>query len=1157
MWCLSCNTENPPDFSFCGHCGAPLPRLCPHCGLENPHGFSFCGHCGADLSRLSPALLQAALEGERRFVVVLFADIAGFTRLSEQLDAEEATTLVNLCLEQMTDAVVQHGGRVDKYTGDGLMAVFGAPTAYEDDPERALRSALVMRRAVDGLKLDIGIPQVSLHIGLACGQVVAAGVGGRGRREYTVMGTSVNLAARLEGASVPGQILASEELARITGHIFSFRPVILPHLQGWEGEVRAFELLDEQSGATPSRWAEETHSPLVGRDAEMALLCRSLEELISGKGGIVSVIGEGGVGKSRLLREVRAQARERGLQLTWLEGNALETGEAVRYGCFRTLLREAISATGQADVSQTTEQLQTFLEYLAPGRSEELYPCLGRVLGIPLEPEASERLERLDGESLKRHTFRMIQEWITALVERGPTVLVFEDLYRVDPTSAELLEQILPLAERTPLLIVWLYRPEPDRPVWHLREVAGREHGEVYAELWLRPLPSTAAERMIGHLLGTGRAPQEMMGLILRRAEGNPLFIEEIVRSVTDEDILVRGDEGFWELAPDWTEVAIPDTIQGIIQARVDQLDSGAKRVLQVAACIGRRFSYELLAAASDAVGVSQDRLNGHLRALEEATLIQRESGAPEGEYAFKHVLVRDTLHSSLLRGRRSQFHAAVACWYEEHTLDGPEPPYDLLSYHYEQTDNYEKQRLYFTRAGHQAARGYANSDACAFFTKALALTINPAERFELLLARERALDLMSNRVQQRTDLEELLQLADQDGDDLRRATVYNRLAYWHDSQGDYTEACATAEKGLSAARQAGDAHAEAGSLHRLASAAWRQARFTAALEAAQAALEIAHAAGDTRREAHSLTTIGVVHRSLGELVSARACYRQALDIRRATGDRKGEAISLSQLGNVFYDEGDYTGAFDHHQQALDCFRLVGDRQGEAWSLSGLGTVYLTCGDYEAARTCYEEALSLRRAVGDQRGEAVALSDLGRTLLALGEPNAAQALLEKAMATLRAIGARRDEVYTLTHLARAYEELGNLDGAQVAHQAALSRRRGQGQSAAGVENVADLARVVLARGYLEAARVYTGQVLAHIREHGLTRFESPFLVYLTCVRVLEACGEEEAARETLEEAYEALSERAKLIADPVLRRSFLERVPEHREIVAAWRDGVE
>jgi tetratricopeptide (TPR) repeat protein len=802
---------------------------------------------------------------------------------------------------------------------------------------------------------------------------------------------------------------------------------------------------------------------------------------------------------------------------------------------------------------ELADHLQDSLEKLMPGRYGEVAPFLGRMLGAPLPHEASQWLDRMEGEALKWQTFRALREFLSSLTDRGPVVLVFENLHWTDLASMELLEQMLQLVEEMSLLIVWVYRPEPDRLSWRLREVASREHRATYTELWLRPIPSAAAEQMIGQLLETDRVPREVLDLVIRRSEGNPLFIEEIVRSMVEREILVQGRGGQWRLSSKWTEISIPDTLQGILQSRIDQLDAESKRVLQIAACIGRLFSREMLSAVAEKVGVPSDRFDRCLKALEEAALVQRKEGTAGEEFAFRHVLLRDTVHNNLLRDTRSQFHAAVAEWYEEHRLQEPEPPYSIVAYHYEHTDHYEKQRLYSSKAGYQAMRNYANEEASRFFSKALSLAADPDNRIELLFVREKVYDLMGKRIQQRADLEELLRLVDQSGDDVQKASVHNRLAYWYASQGDYPAATAEARKGSEVAQRAGDLRAEGESLQSIASTAWRQGQFTEALEAAWAALETARSVDDAVAEADSLTTVGVIHRSVGEPMAARTHYQDAIRVRRAIGDQRGEAINLTQLGNIFCDEGEYSAAFDHHQQALELFRMVGERRSEAWSLGGLGTVYLRCGDYEAARACCEEALALRRAVDDRRGEAVALGDLGSVLLATGDLEGAQAYLEQALVLVRSVGARRDEVHILTYLGRVLEEVGNLDGAQVAHQHAFSLRREQGQRVASIENVAGLARLALKRGDLEMAREYVEEILAFRCDQDLARIESPFLVCLTGIRILQATGEDKLAQQMLETVYPLVMERARKITDPKLKRSFLERIPENQEILSLWQ----
>jgi len=993
--CPSCNTESPTGFHYCGACGKPLPLICPQCGLENPSDCETCAHCNAPVSPSGMELFEVAMEGERRFVVVIFADIAGFTRMAEILDPEESTQLVNRCLDELTKIAVEHGGRLVHYLGDGLMVVFGAPAAHEDDPERAVKAAIVMCDHIRQIKFDIQVPVISLHLGLACGQVVAAGVGSQGRKEYNVIGSAINLAARLEEASGLNQILVSQELAQITDHAFAYKPVVLPHLQGWDGEVHAYELLGRHTEAQQRR-AGPAHSTLVGRQTELAQLWQAVYTLQANQGAIVSVIGEVGIGKSRLLHELHSQVEKADPGLRWLNAQTTETGETLRYGCMQSLLRNAIGAVGSDDAAHISKLLKEHLKTVSPKEADEVYPYLAHAMGLPLPPKTRDEFEWLNEETLLWQTGRMLQAWLRALARQQPVALVIEDAHWADPASISLIEQLFPLAEEIPLLIILSFRPETTCTGWRLRLTAHAALMAHYTEIWLQPLEEEEIQHLLQLILDTQNVPRNVVELVRNRAEGNPLFIEELVRSMMDRKALQQDARGRWSLPHNWQEITIPNTIQGILQARIDRLNRDPKRMIQLAACIGRDFNKDILIEIAPTIGVPQASILPSLAALEKAGLIQILTPSSQAnQYRFKHVLIRDTIYRGLLRAARAQFHTAIACWYEEHTLTTAEPPYALLAYHYGQTDDANKQMDYYTKAGFQAAQGYANQNAHLFFTKALDLIEDPAERYKLLLERERVCNLIGDRDQQRADLEELLKLANGNVDDAQRAIVYNRLAIWHESWGEYLAAHAASQQGLEAAHRAGARSSEAESLHRIASASWRQGNFNQALESAQTALEVARSVNDSERESISLTTMGIVYRTLGNLDKARVCYQQALDIRRRLGDRREIAISLSQMGNVHYDLGAFSKALDYHQQALQLFEQVGDRRGQAWSLSGAGSVYLACGDYEAAHRYFSKALDLRKIVHDRRGEGVAYSDLGNVTLAKGDVTLASSLLRR------------------------------------------------------------------------------------------------------------------------------------------------------------------
>lgn len=1146
-----------------------MPITCPACGAINfpedpsPSTFSSpirttlkCSQCSIDLPLQEENPYEASLEGERRFVVVMFTDIAGFTRLAEQLDPEESTNLVNRCLDELTRIAVQHGARLVRYLGDGMMAVFGAPIAHEDDLEQALSAAKMMQENISQFGLDEDTEKVSLHIGLACGQVVAAGVGGQGRKEYNVIGSAVNLAARLEEISSVGQILVSQELAQLTNHAFIYKPILIPMLHGWNDEVRAYGLIGKREQIITRQHLAPHHVPLIGRQIEISQLQQVARDLAKGKGSILSLVGEVGVGKSRLLSEFHTLVNTQEPGLAWIFTQALETNETQHYGCIRSMMRQIIFPHPGTDrngdlLTKSTENnlLMRHLQDVLPEQADTIVLYMEHLLGLPIPSQKHNELAWMNDETLISQVTRAFQTWVIALAKRQHLIIAFEDVHWADTSSIAMIQSLFPLVNQHPLSIIVSMRPEPGRKAWDLRLKASKEFATCHIEIDLQPLPEEEVRILVSSILGDREAPRPVVTLVLQRAEGNPLFIEEMVRSLIDRGALVQNDRGEWGLGASWQETTIPNTIQGILQARIDRLSRDSKRLIQLASCTERPFPKQILLDLASGIGLADPKTgNKELMTLKQAGLLYA-GDETDSFLSFKHVLIRETIYRSLLRSTRVQFHADIACWYEEHGADTETTSFSLLAYHYGRAENEAKLTEYLIKAGYQAMGSYANAEAREYFTQALKLTTEPALRFELLLQREHVCNLIGDRDIQRTDLEELLKAVNDGADDSQRAVVYTRLAIWHESWGEYLAARTAFEQALSAAQRLKNIESEAECLHHIASAAWRQGNYSEAIAYAQSALEVSRAAASPLREAVSLTTLGVVHRTLGNLDKAHNYYQMALDLRRRLGDRREIAISMSQFGNVHYDLGMYWVAHNYHNQALELFRSVGDRRGEAWSLAGVGSVYLSCGDTAEAYQYFSEALSIRRSIHDRRGEGVALGDLGNVLSQQGKLDEAIELLREAVCLLKELGARRDEVYALTYLGRALEIHGDLEGAQQANESALTKRRESGQQKSSLDNLAALVRIALAKGERDTAHALAKEITSDLRQHGIPTSESPFLIYLSAVQVLRACDETEQARTLASEAQSALYRRAEQITHIELRRKYLEQVPEHREIL--------
>ncbi len=1090
---------------------------------------------------------------QRKQATILFAGVSGFAAMSETLDTEEVSDLMNELWQRWDATIVEHGGVIDKHMGDSLMALWGVQEAREDDPEQAIRAALVMRSELETFGAERH-KDLAIRAGLNTGPVLLGEVGTTG--ELSAIGDAVNLASRMKGAAPAGGVLISYDTYCHVRGVFAVqeqqpiqvkgktRPVHTYLVQ--QAKPRAFRILMRGVAGIETR--------MIGRDAELLMLQNMFRDATEdAEVRVVTIVGDAGVGKSRLLYEFDKWIEVLPEDVWCFMGRATPETEGRPYGLIRRMFAHRFDILESDSAAEVREK---FRAGMAVALNCDQASLVGQLLGLDFSTSQAIQA-RLGSESFGELATAYLAKYLRVIANE-PTVIFLEDIQWADDSSLDLLDYLVTVVPDTRLLVVCLARP----PLFERRPSWG-EGQLIHTQIDLRPLSRRASRALVGEILKkAGGVPDELRDLIVEGAEGNPFYVEELIRMLIEDGVIVLGED-YWRVElGQLAGVHVPPTLTGVLQARLDSLPLEEKELLQRASVVGRLFWDTAVAELKAWEGSALDReeLASLLEAVRDRELIfrrERSTFAGAEEYVFKHALLRDVTYETVLLNLRRVYHGQVARWLEVAAGERIGEYLGLIAGHYELAGEREKAVEYLLRAGNQARLAHANLEARTFFTQALALTTDPSERFQLLLEREKTCNLLGDRAQQEADLRELLGLVEQSQDDARRAKVHYRFAIWHEGQGDYPAVHLSLQKGLAAARRVGDARVEAATLHLTASAAWRQGRFTVALEAAQDALEVARAAGDAEHEATSLTTMGVVQRSQGELDAARASYRQARDIRRATGDRRGEAISLNQLGNVLYDLGDYTKALDHFHRALDIFRLVGDRRGEAWSLSGQGTIYLHCGEYEMARERFEKALSLRRAIGDRRGEGVALSDLGNALLEMGRREAAWMLLEQGEAQLRDIGARRDQIYALTYLARAMEQSGDWEGAQAAHQSALSHRRELGQSSSSMENVSGLARVALERGDAETARACTEEMLAHIRTCGLVLIESPFRIYQTAFRVFQACGSKPAARQVLQEARQALMDRAERITDPVLRCSFLERVPEHEELLAAWREEEE
>lgn len=620
MICANCRTDNPDQARFCFNCGTPFPARCAGCQAPLQPGEAACHQCGrpaaptavdaarhARLAAAAPTPLAekmraAHLAGERKLVTVLFLDVVGSTALAEPLDPEDWTALMNRAFDRLSPVIYQYEGTIARLMGDALLAFFGAPVTHEDDPVRAVHAALALLAAAQAYSRDVqaryGFP-FSVRIGLNTGTVVVGHVGSDLKYEYTAMGDAVNLAARLQAAAQPNTVLISDATQRFIAAEFECRDRGTLAVKGKAAPVRVFEVLGARAQPARARGLGGVMSPLVGRAPELAALLQISTALHAGQGCAALVLGEPGLGKSRLLAEWQAAARAQGGRSTvWAQSHAVSFGRGLPYHLVQGLLRSLLRVPPSAPEAETRASLsQAVSATVGEATWLEVFPHLAHLLGLPLDGEAEDRVRRAEASERPAMAASALSRLLAATASHQPLVIVLDDIHWADASSVDLLARLLPLARTAPLAWCLATRPEPNAPGWRLVTATREQLAPVLTELSLAPLAEPESHQLIANLLQRPALPAQLCDLILARAEGNPLFVEEVVRMLVERGALSAG-AGADLAAAGLSRLEIPDNLQGLLLARIDQLPDEARQALRVAAVIaaaGRHFSRRVL----------------------------------------------------------------------------------------------------------------------------------------------------------------------------------------------------------------------------------------------------------------------------------------------------------------------------------------------------------------------------------------------------------------------------------------------------------------------------------------------------------------------------------------------------------------------------------
>ena len=1215
MKCPHCGFDSQPNMIFCGMCGSRLTQVCPECGFANPLDYRFCGLCGVQFAAAPAAPrppVEAApvkLEGERRPATVVLADISGSTDLLEAIGSEAWVEIMNHVLQILESEVYRFGGEVDQFRGDGLVAFFGARSAHEDDPERAVLAGLAMQQAIEPYAAELAHRQgidLLLRVGVNTGQVIVASIGDRRRHsEETAMGQAIALAARMETAAEPGTVLVSGNTYRLTESQFEWEPLGEIVVKGMSQPIAVYRPLahrtDAPSGRPERLGAYGLAVPLIGREEALDNLEGCVQDLRNGQGGIVLVTGDRGVGKSLLISELRqhvaradillAEAHDgdapRPIPLTWLSGRCRSYEQSRPYSLWLDLLRGWLGVREDETPAETRDRLQHRAGELWGDRWSEFFPYLAALQSLPLEEEFAERLRHLDAEGLRQQFFLALWSWVKAMARRGPLALAFSDVHWADTTSLDLLRHCLPLCDHQALLFVIVFRPDRVSPVWEFRHRVETEFPHRVTSLTLPPLTKAQSSQMIDHLIGPSVLPAETRDLVLSKAEGNPYYITEFIHSLIDQGVLAQDAQG-WRTTRPVASLDLPDSLQSLLLARIDSLSAGERRVLQMAAVVGSVFWFKVLTNLAGDAAV----LKKHLTALQRAQLIRERGRTPDlgMEYLFQSTLIRDAAYEALLGTQRVAYHRQTAEQTER--LLGPEALTQhagVLAYHFRNAEEHRKELFYTLQAAEQARGVYANAEAMEHYTRVVELLDEMeaeaidenrlrairTQRFEALNGRRELFFLMGNFEAMLADAQALLPLAQQLGDDpawrIDALLQQPGVSVWQTRE-EAAAGAPLAEEALALSRQLGDHSREMRCLGAIA----RQRYFLNDpnwQESAERALELARQLGDQRSEVSLLIGMGRVYASLrsgssSEPERSMEYLKAALPICQALDDKMAELELLDLIGIQLESSDDYYRRLTEcHQKQLQISREIGHRPAEAQALMMYGQIQgLYLGDYEAGLSLLDDSLRIWEGIP---GWLFPLLRVAQIRAVQGRYDEALAALERASrigeqnihdlgrAGLRLVSAilyrgLGDEV----HLHRALELIG-----QVRQMVAEHLVPQQYEMVAACESAA--AHLGLAERLADET-----ERRAHLRQ-ALESSQAAFDFYQSfgCVQPIEcvseeilyrhslalaANGREAEAAEFLQRAYDEVKRKHDLIpADTPFRQTFLENIPLHSEICAA------
>ena len=717
---------------------------CPECQIENPEDANFCNKCGIKLTSETSVLTalnekidkiqrylpqgltekildqKDRIEGERKQVTVLFCDLVGYTSMSAKLGPEETYSIMDKVLEILIHKVHDYGGTVNQLLGDGLYALFGVPIAIEDASSRAVRAGIDIHHDISEFSGKIteekDTPPLRMRIGINSGPVVVGTVGNSLRVDFAAVGDTVNLASRMEGLAEPGTIIVTEETHKRAKLYFNFEDLGKKTVKGKDKPISVFKVLSEKEKIHQRQTSERIiKSEMVGRESEIDKLELAVVRAKNGEGSIVNIIGEAGIGKSRLIAELKSNDVVKRTVIR--EGRALSMGRNLSFYPIIEILKGFADIGEDDSANEQLRKLESAIKNIHPELVDELFPFIATLMGMKLEGKHAERVKGIEGETLNKLIFKNLRELIIKSTEISPLIFIVDDLHWADTSTLDLLISLFKLARDFRVVFINIFRPHYVDTGEYLLQSVREEFADFHTEIFLHRLEMGQSDQLIGNLINIKGLPTDIRELIKKRSEGNPFFIEEIIRSLIDEGA-VEVKDGEFAITGRIESVTIPHTIQELIMSRIDRLDEKTRSLIKIASVIGRNFFHKILTEVADSV----EDINKKITYLKEIQLIRQKEEKEEVEYLFKHALAQEATYESILLQKRKELHLAVAESIERIFTERLHEFYGMLAFHYSQGEDLNKVEEYMLKAGEEAMKISASSEAVNYLRNALEL---------------------------------------------------------------------------------------------------------------------------------------------------------------------------------------------------------------------------------------------------------------------------------------------------------------------------------------------------------------------------------------------------------------------------------------------------